>query len=125
MDEDGQVHYSDKRPADKKVEELTIKVKSYQGPARVMDYASILKPDAAVRIYTAEWCGVCKRAKKYMDEKNIPYKDMDIEKNMQAKREYKKLNSRGIPVILVGKQRMNGFSPTKLEAMLKKAGAGS
>ena len=61
-------------------------------------------------MYSTTWCGVCKKAKRYFKSKKIPFTEYDIEKSEQAAREFKKLRGRGVPVILVGDSRMNGFS---------------
>lgn len=63
-----------------------------------------------VVIYSAEWCGVCTKAKQYFRKNNIPFKDRDIDKSKKARKAFKKLNARGIPVIFVNKKRMNGFT---------------
>jgi len=41
----------------------------------------------------------------------------DIETSKKGKRDFIKLKARGVPVILVGKKRMNGFDVRKFEAM--------
>jgi len=120
-DEYGRVYYTDKPPAKEDAEKLDIKIKSYDGEAQVFDAKGILNPKNNVIMYSAEWCGVCKRAKKYMQENNIAFKEKDIDKSNQAKRKFKKLDGKGVPIILVGEQRMNGFRASKLEMMLKKA----
>jgi glutaredoxin-like YruB-family protein len=124
-DEYGRIHYTDKPPANENVEKINIKIKSYDGPAQVLNYAAAFNKDPTVKIYSAKWCGVCKRAKKYMQERNIKFRELDIEKDSTAKREFRKLNGRGVPVILVGRQRMNGFSPAKLESMLEEVRSGA
>jgi glutaredoxin len=63
-----------------------------------------------VVIYSASWCGVCKKAKTYFRRNGIPFTEYDIEKGTRAKRMYKKLGATGVPVIIVGRKRMNGFS---------------
>lgn len=50
-----------------------------------------------------------KKARNYFREKKINFVEYDIEKNSGARSEYDKLGATGIPVILVGKRRMNGF----------------
>jgi len=119
-DEYGRVYYTDKPPPEENAEKLDIKIRSFEGEPQVFDAKGILNSNSSVVMYSAEWCGVCKRAKKYMQKNNIAFKEMDIDKSSQAKREFKKLNGKGVPIILVGNQRMNGFSAVKLEAMLKK-----
>lgn len=120
-DENGRVHYTDQPPAEQQAETLDIKVKTYTGPARVMDYAAVLSAGAdndKVTIYTTEWCSVCKKAKRYMDSQDIAYTEHDIEKSDKAKREFDRLGGKGVPVILVGRQKMHGFNPQRLESMM-------
>ncbi|MFT5419606.1 MAG: glutaredoxin-like YruB-family protein [Candidatus Endobugula sp.] len=62
-------------------------------------------------MYSTAWCGYCKKARKYFTSKGIAFIEYDIEKNARAKRDYDALGGKGVPVILVGKKRMNGFSP--------------
>jgi len=63
-----------------------------------------------VIMYSTSWCGYCKKARKHFNANNIPLNDHDIEKDKHAKRLYDALDGKGIPVILVDKKRMNGFS---------------
>ena len=72
-----------------------------------------------VVMYSAEWCGVCTKAKKYFRSKKIPFKERDIDKSKKARKAFDKLNGKGIPVILVGKKRMNGFSVKRFESIYK------
>jgi glutaredoxin-like YruB-family protein len=120
-DEYGRVYYTDKPPPEENVEKLDIKIRSFEGEPQVFDAKGKLNSNSSVVMYSAEWCGICKRAKKYLQKNNITFKEMDIDKSSQARREFKKLNGKGVPIILVGKQRMNGFSAAKLEDMLKKS----
>lgn len=63
-----------------------------------------------VVMYATSWCPYCQQARNYFREQGIPYVEYDIEKNEEARRAYKAFGGRGIPVIFVGKRRMNGFS---------------
>ncbi len=61
-------------------------------------------------MYSTSWCGYCKKARRYFTENDIPYVDYDVETSAKGKRDYRKLGARGVPVILVGNKRLNGFS---------------
>ena len=119
IDENGRVVFSDK--PSQSAEIVEVKVNSVEGPATVTDYKSVLSSFNNVVMYSTEWCGVCKRAKKYMQKKGVKFKEYDIEKSSDAKRKFKKLGGSGVPLILVGNQRMSGFSEGKVDAMLAKA----
>ncbi len=63
-----------------------------------------------VVMYATSWCPYCQQARNYFREQGIPYIEHDIEKDADAKRAYEAFGGRGVPVIFVGKRRMNGFS---------------
>ncbi len=63
-----------------------------------------------VVMYATSWCPYCQKARNYFREQGIAYVEYDIEKNPEARRAYKAFGGRGIPVIFVGKRRMDGFS---------------
>lgn len=79
-------------------------------------------PDAALRpamaayeqpqvvMYATSWCPYCRQARNYFRAQGIPYVEHDIEKDAAARQAYKAFGGKGIPVIFVGKRRLNGFS---------------
>jgi glutaredoxin len=76
----------------------------------------------AVKMYATSWCPYCAKARAYFARRNIAYVEIDIEKSREGRAEYDRLGARGIPVILVGPQRMNGFSEARLSQLLADAG---
>jgi glutaredoxin len=123
-DAQGRVHYSDSAPPDTKAQQVRLKINSIQGPAVVSTWGSgsAAKAKDKVRIYTAVWCGYCKKAKAHLAAKRVPYDEVDVEASEGSRTEFARIGGRGVPVILVGSQRMDGFSPDKLDAMLAAAG---
>lgn len=115
-DKDGKVHFGDRPPADAVTSVVKVKINTYESP-NVEDMQDVLNPKDKVVMYSAEWCGVCKKAKKYFKANNIPYKDYDIDKSSKGKKDFKKLGAKGVPVILVGKKRLNGFSAGSFESI--------
>jgi len=73
------------------------------------DYAEQQKEQAVV-MYATSWCPYCQQTRNYFRQQGIPYTEYDIERDANAKQRYQKFGGRGIPVIFVGKRRMNGFS---------------
>lgn len=129
IDKDGKVHYTDSPPPGKKAKKLDLKINTITGPAVVstIDKPGQQTPAAAagaskVRLYTTTWCGYCKRAKAYLQARGTPYQEFDVETSAQGQSEYRALGGRGVPVILVGDQRMDGYSEGTLAGMLKQAG---
>jgi len=130
-DEQGRMHYSDKAPDRDKTKAAVIRIESYSGPAVVSTLeksapaAQANQPAATkgrVKLLTTSWCGYCRQARAYLNGRGIPFEDLDVEKSAQGKQEYRELNGRGVPIILVGNQRMNGYSQARLDTMLRAAG---
>ena len=125
-DEKGYIHYSDKKPENQEVTELKFKIAtydtvSYETIGSASEKANTNKTGAhkSVVMFSASWCGVCKKAKKYFRRNGIPFTEYDIEKSKKAKRKYKKLGATGVPVIIVGRKRMNGFSEAGFKRIYK------
>lgn len=116
VDEEGEVHFSDKKPLSQEAENIEVKINSYIG---VSYNHSIYDTGKNVVMYSTSWCGYCKKARKYFKKKNIKFIEYDVEKNSKGKRDYKKLGAKGVPVILVGKKRMDGFSGQGFERIYK------
>jgi glutaredoxin len=53
-----------------------------------------------------------------MNSKGIAYVAYDIEKDSAAKRRHKELGGRGVPLIIIGSNKMSGFSEESLEYYL-------
>jgi len=123
-DAQGRVQYSDSAPPDTKAQQVRLKINSIQGPAVVstLGSSSAAKANDKVRIYTAVWCGYCKKAKAHLAARRVPFDEVDVEASEGARSEFARIGGRGVPVILVGSQRMDGFSADKLDAMLAAAG---
>lgn len=105
-------HYSDTPPPTARASQL--KLQSHAGPAEVGRLAS---PDSGVTLYTTSWCGVCKHAKAFLREKNIPFTEWDVEKTEYGAAKFRQLGGSGVPLITVGSQKMLGFDPNHFMEM--------
>ena len=108
VDDKGKVHYGSQEPVNQQAEQTTISIKTYTNVT--LEKSASESNSKKVLMYATSWCGYCKKARKYFAANSIPYKEYDIEKNAAAKRKYDKLGATGVPVILVGDKRMNGFN---------------
>ena len=120
-DSEGHVHYTDSPPSSTHVERIEGNISVYQAPGVASSSAQPTNSAKAqsVVIYSASWCGVCAKAKRYMQQHNIAYTDYDIETSAKGKRDYARMNGNGVPILMVGGKRMDGFSAGRLEAMLR------
>jgi glutaredoxin len=98
------------------------RINSYSGTPTVTGSASAGATRPDIKMYSTEWCGYCQKAREYMARNRIRYTELDVEKSPAAKAQYQRLGGRGVPVILVGTQRMNGYSEERFAQMLKAAG---
>ena len=53
-------------------------------------------------IYGAAWCGDCRRAKRFLDERGVPYTWIDVDQDAAAAAEVTRLNRemRSIPTLV-------------------------
>jgi glutaredoxin-like YruB-family protein len=77
-----------------------------------------------VVMYATSWCPYCAKARAYFGRKGIAYTEYDVEKSPTAKAELKRLGGRGVPLILVGREQMSGFSEEGFDALLARASRG-
>ena len=70
-----------------------------------------------VTMYSASWCGYCRKARDYFKRQSIPFAEYDIETSAQGRDGYARLQGQGVPIILFGKQRMNGFDRQQFAAL--------
>lgn len=76
-----------------------------------------------VIIYSTSWCGFCRSEKEYLDTKNVPYEEKDVEKDEAAQKELlQKMNGsfQGVPVTDIGGDIILGFDRPKIDESLKK-----
>ncbi|MDA9983096.1 glutaredoxin family protein [Gammaproteobacteria bacterium] len=107
VDEQGQVYYTDQPVG------ITGDASAIDLPVNTYTEAQILDSvhrSSGVVMYSASWCTVCRKASKYFRQKGITFTEYDIEISEKGRREYNKLGARGVPVILVGDKRLNGFT---------------
>lgn len=117
---DGKVTYADKPSQSATAKTEKLKILTYSGAPSVSSYNGSVKK---VTLLSAQWCGVCRQAKAYMNSRKIAFEEWDIDQSDYARNKMKELGAKGVPVILVGTQKMVGFSPEGLDDMLQKAGA--
>lgn len=110
VDEDGRIHFGDQPPAGAETDKIEVRINTYESP-NIEALQGVVNTDRKVVMYSASWCHVCHKARKYFQDNRVPFTEYDIDGNAKAKREFDKAGGKGVPVILVGDKRLNGFSP--------------
>lgn len=116
VDETGKVHFTDSPPDDTKTEEVELRINTYTSVEIKPLIERLGKKDKVV-MYSATWCRMCKKAKNYFRENNVPYISYDVEKSRTGKMDFKLLRGKSIPIIIVGGKRMNGFNAAEFDRL--------
>jgi glutaredoxin len=116
VDQNGKIQFGDRPPPGVASEQVVVKPNVYTSP-EIQPLAAAVEPAPDVVLYSAQWCGYCRKARTYFQSQGIAFKEYDVEKSAQGRRDYRALNARGVPVILIGRQRMNGFSVEAFSAV--------
>lgn len=103
-DAEGRIQYSDTPPVTTRA--TALRLQTHTGPARV---SQAVGADGGVTIYTTQWCGVCKRAKAFFKQNNVPFREWDVEKSDYGAAKFRQYGGNGVPLITVGNEKMMGF----------------
>ncbi|WP_339545617.1 glutaredoxin family protein [Pseudomonas sp. RA_35y_Pfl2_P32] len=93
------------------------KIERWFNPSQVV--AEQVRANARVVLYATDWCGYCKLTRRFLDQKGVPFKEYDIEKDAEARKAYEALGGRGIPVLDVNGTLIRGYEPEAILAALK------
>ena len=125
VDEQGRIHFTDKPPPQAESQSVTLRINSFTSPSiepfqfdESLISKRVVTPD--VIMYSTSWCGYCKQARRYFNQKQIAFTEYDVEKTDKGKQDFKRLGGKGVPVILVGDRRLNGFSKRAFEQIYQR-----
>ena len=128
VDESGKVHFGDEKPEKIQTEQVNVQVNSFESLSvsdsdflEARERKSEVKKLQRVVMYSATWCGYCRKARSYFKKNGIPFKEYDIENSSKGRRDYARLNGTGVPIIFVGKKRMQGFRAERFKAIYDQA----
>ncbi len=63
-----------------------------------------------VKIYTTPYCPYCARAKRLLQRKNVPYEEIDVSWNDEARIDLaRRTGRRTVPQIFIGDEPIGGF----------------
>jgi glutaredoxin len=124
-DSNGKVHFSDSKPAVQAAATVTLDnintftdVSISEAPGWQGFYQPERKPGMKnVVMYSTERCGYCKKARRYFQQRGIAFTERNIEQDREAWEEYQQLSASGVPVILIGRQRMDGFNEATFDRL--------
>lgn len=115
-DERGKTHFGENPPEGRPAQALHGGAVSFMGGGAAPAKAE--KP----RLFVTQSCPYCNKAKAFLRKRGTPFEELDIEASASARAEYDRLGGRGVPVILLGQKRMDGYDQARLAAWLDEAG---
>lgn len=129
---DGRVEYTDRPPAAGKAAKTLnfTDLPATPLPESVLRYREELhrsmkdrlanagKPAAGPQLFTAVWCGYCSKAKSYLAQRGIAFREHDIDTPDGQLAFAQAGNASGIPLLVLGEQRVQGFSAAAYDALV-------
>jgi len=77
-----------------------------------------------VLLFSTSTCSWCRRAKRYLKERGVAFREINIERDADAARDVvRKTGQRGVPVIKIGGRWIVGFDKEQLEKALVRKGS--
>ncbi len=74
--------------------------------------------EQSVVLYSTNWCPYCRKARTFFKQANIPFIEYDVEKSARAYQEYQQISGRGVPVIVIGDQVIQGYNQQAIRSAL-------
>jgi glutaredoxin len=75
---------------------------------------SLSKNTLVVEVYTMPGCVWCEKTRKFLTNNKIEFIEYDIVSSANNRKRFDKLESRGVPLIIIGDNRILGFNEETL-----------
>lgn len=73
-----------------------------------------------VVMFSTHSCGYCKKARQFLDQRGVAYQELFIDESELAYEHFKSLGGRGVPLIVVQDELIEGYNPAALSEALAK-----
>jgi glutaredoxin len=71
-----------------------------------------------ITLYSTAGCAHCKRLRQWLQQRGVRFQEFDIQRNQRAFKAFSQLGARGVPVLMIGERRIDGFDPKRLDKLL-------
>lgn len=89
------------------------------GESRGAAEVAAAQPAHEVTVYTAPWCGWCRKTLAFLDEAGVEYVNKDIEADVRWAEELReKTGGNAIPLVEIDGSRIRGFDPDQMTSLL-------
>jgi glutaredoxin-like YruB-family protein len=73
----------------------------------------------SVTVYTTPTCGFCHQVKAYLNQRGVPFTEVDVSRDMRQAQEMVRLSGQqGVPVVVVDGQVVVGFNRPRIDQLL-------
>jgi len=72
-----------------------------------------------ITLYSTGKCPHCRQARQYLKRRGLQFQVLDVQRNARAQKAFARLGARGVPVIVIGETRIDGFDRGRLDALLQ------
>jgi glutaredoxin len=90
-------------------------------PARRANGAASERPRNThdVTVYTAPWCGWCRKTLAFLDQRGIDYVNKDIEADEEWAEELREKSGGSIPFVEIDGAEIRGYNPSRMTQLLQ------
>ncbi|MEF8847065.1 MAG: glutaredoxin family protein [Candidatus Paceibacterota bacterium] len=75
--------------------------------------------DKKIKVYSTPTCPYCVTLKRFLEQNDVEFKDVDISEDEEALEEMKKKSGQsGVPVVEIGDEVIVGFEKEKIKKLL-------
>jgi glutaredoxin len=129
IDAEGTIRYIDIHPIDDRPdnEEVRKALRAIEGPreapAPAQPAAAPAEPaPEEIVLYCARWCKDCRKMRAWFEERGLPYTEVDIDVNMEARARVRRWGNGFLitPVVSVDGEPILDYHPEQVEAALRK-----
>jgi glutaredoxin len=110
----GRIHFGDHKPSG----ESAGPAEPFQGRGALSFIAGGTAHPRKIRLFTATDCATCQAARDYLKKRGTPFDELDVSRSLSAKSEFERVGGKTLPVILLDRQRLDGFEAGLVDMML-------
>lgn len=75
-----------------------------------------------VVLFGTSWCESCRKTRNFFAENDIAYCEYDVEASTRNQQTFTELGGNGVPLIVVGEEKLSGFNAAALRRALRDKG---
>ncbi|HCU85294.1 MAG TPA: glutaredoxin family protein [Methylophilus sp.] len=71
-----------------------------------------------VLLYATDWCPYCEKTRALLQQRQISYQEVNIERSAEAQAQYQRLAGKGVPVLLIAGEVVRGYNEQRISTAL-------